>query len=340
MTQTQLSEAEAFRAFYESRLAERVVLYVDDEKANREVFELTLGAEFEVVTAATAEEALRILSERRVTVIVSDQRMPGITGVELLGRVARLYPEIPRILVTAYSDRETAIDAINRAGVVGYIAKPWHVDEVRMQLMQAIGSAHLRLAIGWLREETQRRERQAALAASRGEVLHDLANVHLALEGVRYGFEQLVERVADRLTPEELAQAREDLELFKDTTEHVSELHALTRERAFVRASYQERCRVSEILSTVVELVRAGRVPGVRFIVSCPEELSCWVDRLDVSRVLVNLLTNAVQAIEDAGRTEGEIRLTVVRDGGLVKIEVADDGPGIPAELRPRIFEP
>ena len=93
---------------------------------------------YEVVTASSGEEALRVLAERPIAVLVTDQRMRDMTGIALCEEVRERYPAVIRILVTAYSDQATAIDAINRGGVSRYVAKPWRLDEVRQILRNAV----------------------------------------------------------------------------------------------------------------------------------------------------------------------------------------------------------
>ena len=89
------------------------VLYVDDEPENLRVFELAFRRQFSILTAQSAEEGLRLLNENPVAVVLSDQRMPEVSGVEFLSRVRSLDPTTIRILVTAYGDAEILGEAIN-----------------------------------------------------------------------------------------------------------------------------------------------------------------------------------------------------------------------------------
>ncbi|MDH3685561.1 MAG: ATP-binding protein [Myxococcales bacterium] len=114
------------------------VLYVDDEPENLRIFELGFRREFEVLTANSGEEGLQILAERQVAVVLSDHKMPGMTGVEFLSRVRELDPKTIRMLVTAYGDVETLTGAINDGSIYRYLAKPWHPDELRISVKRAI----------------------------------------------------------------------------------------------------------------------------------------------------------------------------------------------------------
>src|SRR5262245_4793759 len=101
------------------------VLYVDDEEGNRQAFASAFRRSFRVFTAATFQEAWDILSKQEIHVLLSDQRMPGFSGTELLARVKERFPAVRRMLVTGYSDLQAVVDAINHCGVLRYITKPW-----------------------------------------------------------------------------------------------------------------------------------------------------------------------------------------------------------------------
>ena len=114
------------------------LLYVDDEPDNLRIFELTFRREFEILTATTAEAGLRLLNENPVAVVLSDQRMPGVTGVEFLSRVRELDPKTIRILVTAYGDVDILGEAINDGSIYRYVPKPWEPEDMRLTVRRAI----------------------------------------------------------------------------------------------------------------------------------------------------------------------------------------------------------
>ena len=119
-------------------LREFPVLYVDDEPENLRVFELAFRRQFSILTAQSAEEGLRLLNENPVAVVLSDQRMPGVSGVEFLSRVRSLDPTTIRILVTAYGDAEILGEAINDGSIYRYVPKPWEPEDMRVTLCRAI----------------------------------------------------------------------------------------------------------------------------------------------------------------------------------------------------------
>jgi signal transduction histidine kinase len=129
------------------------ILYVDDEAANLRIFELTFRRDFTVLTAQSAEEGMRLLNENPISVVLSDHKMPGMTGVEFLSRVRELDENAIRILVTAYGDAETLGSAINDGRIYRYIPKPWDPDEMGLTLRRAIERYALDRERGALVEE-------------------------------------------------------------------------------------------------------------------------------------------------------------------------------------------
>jgi two-component system probable response regulator PhcQ len=116
------------------------ILYVDDEEKSLKYFERAFGDDFRVLTAATAQDGFKLLQKHadEIGLLLTDQRMPGEKGVWLLERARRLRPRILRILVTAYSDFDAAIAAVNAGAIYKYISKPWDPPQLELTLRQAL----------------------------------------------------------------------------------------------------------------------------------------------------------------------------------------------------------
>lgn len=114
------------------------ILVVDDEKRSVEAIARILTDDFEVRTAANGAEAIALLERDWVQVIISDQRMPEMTGIDLLTRVRERWPDILRIIVTGYTDVQDTIRAVNEAGIYHFLAKPWHPDELLQTVRNAV----------------------------------------------------------------------------------------------------------------------------------------------------------------------------------------------------------
>jgi DNA-binding NtrC family response regulator len=120
------------------------VLYVDDEINNINSFKAAFRRDFEIFTAISAKEGRKILDTEEIGVIISDQRMPGMTGIEFLESILPIYPDTIRILLTGFSDINAVMDAINRGQVYKYLVKPWQNDELKMYIENALEIYNLR----------------------------------------------------------------------------------------------------------------------------------------------------------------------------------------------------
>jgi serine phosphatase RsbU (regulator of sigma subunit) len=110
------------------------ILYLDDEASNLRVFRATFKKFYNVFTAENTQEAFEVLEQNDIHLVVSDQRMPEMTGVQFLEIVAKKYPDIIRIILTAYADTQDIIYAVNRVGIFRFLTKPWDEEDVRAAL--------------------------------------------------------------------------------------------------------------------------------------------------------------------------------------------------------------
>ena len=161
------------------------ILYVDDEPQNLFLFRSFFEQEYTVHTAESGSEALRILGESDIQVLLADQRMPGINGIQLLETVAKEYPETVRVLVTGYSDIDVVIGAINRGAVYRYLGKPWDVYELRRKNQTLIASL----------------DKQNRLLRKKVAALNFLNKLQLDLKGLP-DFESITDKAILRLQEE------------------------------------------------------------------------------------------------------------------------------------------
>jgi class 3 adenylate cyclase len=171
------------------------ILYVDDEADNLTVFKSNFRRFYKVHVANSAEEGIAILKEYPVGVIITDQRMPGTTGVEFLESLIGEYPDPIRMILTGFSDVEAIIQAINKGQVYKYITKPWDRDEVKITLDTALESFHLKQQnknlIESLKEANLNLERKVEERTA--EVQHQKHEIEKLLHNI------LPEEIADEL---------------------------------------------------------------------------------------------------------------------------------------------
>lgn len=120
-----------------------VVLVVDDEVRSQDAMRRTLDEEFRILTASSADEARQWMSRQEVAVILCDQRMPGLTGVEFLKEARERWPDTVRIVISGYTDSEDIIAGINDAGIYQYILKPWVPDHLLQTVRTAVEARSL-----------------------------------------------------------------------------------------------------------------------------------------------------------------------------------------------------
>ena len=122
-----------------------VILIVDDEDMVLTSIDsfLSLETDYEVVTRTNPEQALTYVEENEVDLVISDYLMPQMDGITFLGKVRDLKPEVPRIILTGYSDKENAIKAINEVGLFQYVEKPWDNDDLQIIIRNGIDKQQL-----------------------------------------------------------------------------------------------------------------------------------------------------------------------------------------------------
>jgi response regulator RpfG family c-di-GMP phosphodiesterase len=155
-------------------LTTRGVLLVDDEPLNLKVLKSLLEDDYTVYQAASGAEALALVEKTPLDVVIADQRRPEMTGTELLGRLRAVRPDVGGILLTGFADQRTAESAINQAGALRFLRKPFDPDELSCSLEQVRAS----------QEQVLHLERLGTMGQLASVVLHDLRNVVVSLRAV------------------------------------------------------------------------------------------------------------------------------------------------------------
>ncbi len=341
------------------RNASAAVLYVDDERANRIVFEQSFGRAIPVITLASGEEALKRLEEGGIGVVVTDQRMPGMTGNKLLEQVRARHPDIVRIVITAYSDIDDILRAVNDGLVARYIVKPWERGELGDILRWALevhAKGHEDSAVQARLIQVERLVTLGGLAAA---LFHDVAQpIGVAeINSARLG--ELVEgapplssltRTSGALTPREATGLRDLADeigpIAADLTTSLSHArHLLEKIRMLARVPLSGEPRRVHPTGTLRFVAGACRSLAVRARAALdfgvPDDLpAIAMTSTELTQVAMNVVSNAIQAVEEGERSGGRVRVTTRADRDGLALEVEDDGPGIPAELMSKIGRP
>lgn len=180
----------------ENNNGDYAVLFVDDEEKALKYFSKAVGGRYPVLTAADVDSAEEILKDKsnQIAVVISDQRMPGKNGVELLKKVRSHYPGIVRMLTTAYSDLNDAIEAINRGEIYRYIQKPWKVESLQAEVKGAMDYFYLQRERDLLlAEKLSARQRMAGI--ERLAQLIVFARTESRLRNIDHGMRDFLEHL-------------------------------------------------------------------------------------------------------------------------------------------------
>jgi len=348
------------------------LLIVDDEDSVLQTLAAILEQEgYEVVAASNATDALEHIRAERFDLLLTDLRIEGTSGLDLLAALRERSSDTPSVMLTGYASLESAIDAL-REGAYDYLIKPCHVDELKATVARAIERGALSRALRERLDELN--EANAKLKSLSGELQE---RVDLATAELRQTVDELAE--ANRRL-EEASQVREDFismaahELKTPITSLRGSAQLLLRRLGREGALDQETIRrglgvieqqsgkLARLVTQMMDLtrMRAGRldlnlepidlarlvadvVANQRIfseqhsiILEGPEALPVVADSLRIDQVVTNLIDNAIKYSPSGG----EIRVEVSRaDEHVVQLAVSDQGIGVPSEHRERIFE-
>ncbi len=325
------------------------ILVVDDELGPRESLRIILKPDYTVVTAANGFDALDILEQVRPKVILSDIRMPGMDGIELMYKVREQYPDIPFIIITGCASVENAQEAV-RGGAFDYIIKPYKVGQIRDVVTRALEQVRrdrqLEKALAEMRELNQRLEeqmkemdRRAALGELSAELVHELNNPLCILQGY---VTLLDEVLGSNRTPREAGKYRQYVEIIRTQIQRCAQLTRNYLSFARGKGNEWEQLKINDVFRDTAFLLRV-RMQSLN--IELIEDLEAripavWGQRVSLQQVFYNLLLNAIHVLEPTG---GTVRVTTrrVRDeaGPAVEIRVSDNGPGILPSIKDRIFD-
>src|SRR5688572_24010917 len=330
------------------------ILYVDDEEKSLKYFTRAFDEHFTIYTASNAIDGYRILEQHKdeIGVIMSDQRMPGEKGVQLLEKARQLRPKIIRILATAFADIEAAIDAVNSGAIYKYVHKPWDVPQLEMTLRRALEFFIVQRERDSLMREklavlhhimiTDRVVSLGALAAGLG---HHIRNSMVAI------------RTFLDLAPDKMRDEKVDIEalrnpnFWQDFYEHVQiQVRRILDMLADLGMAADQPAQTFEDkvnLRTIVDEVLArqqGLLAGKKITArnSVPADLpEMQVDRRKFERLIELLVRDEATNLPEGTSFEfSGSKLLGAADLEQIQLTLRDNGPGLPQEAMRSIFDP
>lgn len=139
-----MEEAQNPTAEKAPRKKKYTILYVDDEESNLRIFRMAFKRDFNILTAPGGKEAIQMLRENDIQCIITDQKMPEMTGTELLEKVLPEFPDVIRMILTGFADIEAIVKAVNKCGIYRYITKPWDKGEMKLTIDKALETYDLK----------------------------------------------------------------------------------------------------------------------------------------------------------------------------------------------------
>jgi len=326
------------------------ILYVDDEEKSLKYFTLAFEPCFRIFTATNAEDGFRILEEHADTIglLLTDQRMPGEKGVQLLERARQLRPRVLRFLVTAYSDVEAAIQAVNSGAIYKYISKPWDIPQLEQTLRRALEFFIIqRERDGLLREKLSVlhnmmiTDRILTLGIVAAGLSHHVRNSLVAVQT----FLDLApgKMMEEKLDMEALRNPNYWQDFYNQVRQQVRRitdlLCVLNLATERTPAQFNDTVRLPEVLAATLGRLE-GRLLAKKIVVQnqLPVDLpDLKVDLVKFQRMFDLLLTDEVVSLPEGSCIT--LRATA-RDQSSVQLEVSDNGPGLPEESLRSVFDP
>jgi signal transduction histidine kinase len=318
------------------------LLVVDDEpEMLRSIFDL-LRLNYRVLTFERGSDALKALAEDdAIDVVLSDQRMPEMTGVEVLREAKRIRPEVTRLLFTGYADIRAVQDAINEGNVFRYISKPWDADEMLAVIRQAVEQhdliAERSLLLADLKEKNARLVEVSRLKGAILEVVSHELNTPVA---VVLGLTELWKLTqSQEATPAERSWVDKIHGAGKRLASTVERMFKLIRSEQPARQLDRDEVDLEAIIRKVLAdispfLDARHQVVDLRL---APDLGTAEVDQEKLADILMNLVSNAIKFTPDSGT------ITLIAGGNgsdWVRFAIVDRGQGIRDEDALHLFEP
>ena len=329
------------------------ILYVDDEEKSLKYFARAYQDQFRIFTATNAQDGYALLMQHKdeIAILMTDQRMPGEKGVQLLERARQLRPKIIRMIATAYSDIDAAIDAVNTGAIYKYVHKPWEVAPLEQTLRRALEFFMVQ------------RERDHLLK-EKLSVLHNLMItdrvVSLGLLAAGLGHHIRNSLVAIRtfldLAPEKLQEEQVDLEELRNPnfwhdfyghvqkqlvriTELLTDLGLASNEKP---STFSDEVDLHDFINESLPKVSARSTEkSITIENNVPAGLRLHVDKYKFGRFFELLLKDEVLNLPDGGKVQIRATQDAGEDGNpVIKLTIQDNGPGIASDSVRSVFDP
>jgi len=333
------------------------ILFIDDEPNNLIVFKNSFFRYYNIITAESGEKGLKILEDNDIHLVITDQKMPGMTGVQFLEKVVERYPSILRMIITAYSDIEVIIQAINKCGIYQYVLKPWDSRDLKNNIDNALKSYQLikdnEELVGQLRASNETLEQKVL------DRTQELNQKNLQLEEINSIKDKMFTIIShDMRDPmvslavllEVLSTANQNLSedkiedyllkvqsYVRDVLDLLNNLLQWSKSRVEGNYPDLEEVNINLIIKHNLDMFK---IPAnIKKIDLLPfvheEELFVKGDEQMLNLILRNLLSNAIKFSSENSR----VSINVYPEKEFIKVSVKDTGIGISEEVQQKLFK-
>jgi signal transduction histidine kinase len=324
------------------------VLLIDDEEGIRKVLSISLtDSGYQVFTAKNGEEALQTFKKMQPPIVLTDIKMPGMDGIQVLQEIKRQNQETEVIMITGHGDMELAIQSL-KFDAIDFITKPISDDALEIALKRANERISMRAKLREYTENLERlveektrklveTERMAAVGQTVAGLAHAIKNITGGLTGGGFVLEKGIELDNKKYLGQGWEMVKGNLGRIKDMA---LELLSYSKER---EPDY-ELCHPNKVMKQVFDLMLPrAHEHGVSLEMDLDEGLSdVWFDREGIHRSLLNLVTNAIDACADISCSHGKGKVMLQSrkiEGWAVEYQVVDNGCGMGKEDMAKIFQ-
>jgi signal transduction histidine kinase len=308
--------------------AERIkILYLDDEVNNLAAFKATFRRNFEIYTASSAEEAYRILEIASVHIILADQRMPEVSGVEFFEKVNELYPNPRRILITGYTNSQTIIDAVNKGQIHRYVVKPWDAVHLKSIIETCYDTYKAKQELQLKNEELSKINEE--LSRFVYSTSHDLRAPLMSILGL--------------INVARMEKEDGDFDYYMDLMEQ-----SVQKMDEYIQniLEYYQNARAGEeydqinfktLVDEMLESLHAYD-QKIKFLVEIDSGPPFYSDKFRMRIILSNLISNAIK-YQRSDNPEPVVKIHINSDKSQAYIRIEDNGMGILQEHLESIFK-
>lgn len=332
------------------------ILYVDDEEKALKYFTESFEDIAPIFTAKSAAEGLEMFRrhQREIGIVLSDQKMPGLSGIEFLEKIRTIDEQPLRILVTAYSDLDLAVEYLNDGLLYSYLTKPWDPADLQTRLKKSLDRF-------WISRERDKLLRERAVAFQEMLRAEKAASIGILSSGLNHHIRNALtvvqaffDMIPMQLQEEANGKARDDFfwnEYYEKVEEQIGRMISILSnlDEGAGSGSFQNPVlHIKEGIDLIRIIESAGEEalitsPGIEFtLAEAPDLHTITADIEKVSRMVRSIINEAAANADSSGQVEIRVSNATLESSGAqaVRIQCIDDGEPVPEKERCRLFDP